>query len=201
MCIRQSWSPNLSLPPLPFGNHMFVFYICDYFGFVIGYNLASWPEDFTLFPVSSGQVLPLFFLTSNDDITTHLMEETAADGNPSCYRLILLSQHHLHHTFCLPWVEMNCLCPIWGYPSTLLFLYSFFLSFVHCHLLPLQWCHPVISFLWISFHLFTKSFPSAYKLSPIIKKSMLDYLIFQVLHLLKAKYVVTASPSFVPILS
>ena len=135
MCIRQSWSPNLSLPPLPFGNHMFVFYICDYFGFVIGYNLASWPEDFTLFPVSSGQVLPLFFLTSNDDITTHLMEETAADGNPSCYRLILLSQHHLHHTFCLPWVEMNCLCPIWGYPSTLLFLYSFF--FIFCSLSPL----------------------------------------------------------------
>jgi len=29
---------------------------------------------------------------------------------------------------------------------------------------------------------------------------MLDYLIFQVLHLLKAKYVVTASPSSVPIL-
>ena len=31
MCICQSKSPNLLPPPFPFGNHKFVFYICDYY--------------------------------------------------------------------------------------------------------------------------------------------------------------------------
>ena len=42
MCICQSWSSNLSLPPLPPGNHKFVFYIWRTLIFKLAYLGWTW---------------------------------------------------------------------------------------------------------------------------------------------------------------